>query len=379
MSKAVRLGAFIVLTLAVMAAGVFVIGSKVYLFRSTYQLKAQFSNVAGLATGADVQVGGVHSGTVHSIDLPHRPGEKVTVVVDLDRSTHEIIKQDSVATIETEGLLGNQFLAISFGSAGQAEVRDGDLIRSKPPLEMADLLVKADSILSSSQQTVQNASETTAHLRSVSAKIDSGQGSVGALINDKTLYNNLAQSTTTLQATIVQAHLGVTDFHENMEALKHNFFLRGYFKKRGYEDSADLVENEIGQMPSGTPTKTFTYSPEQLFDSKDSVKLHHQQSLNVTGEFLAKNPFGYAVIVVASGMEGDTQKDNILTQVRAMLIRDYLVQHFGFDDSQLKTLGLGKQASGIADAGMGSIQILIFPVGSAAPPNKESPASVASE
>ena len=127
MSRVARLGAFIVVTLAILAAGVFIIGSKEYLFRSTYQLKAQFDNVAGLADGADVQVGGVHSGTVQSIALPHKPGEKVTVVMDLDKSTHEIIKQDSVASIETEGVLGNQFVAISFGSAGQADVKDGEI------------------------------------------------------------------------------------------------------------------------------------------------------------------------------------------------------------------------------------------------------------
>ena len=124
MSRVARLGVFIVVTLAVLAAGVFIVGSKEYLFRSTYQLKAQFDNVAGLADGADVQVGGVHSGTVHSIVLPNKPGEKVTVIMDLDKSTHEIIKQDSVASIETEGLLGNQYMAISFGSAGQAEVKN---------------------------------------------------------------------------------------------------------------------------------------------------------------------------------------------------------------------------------------------------------------
>ena len=123
MSRVARLGAFIVVTLAVLAAGVFIIGSKQYLFQSTYKLKAQFDNVAGLAEGADVQVGGVHSGTVTGIVLPTRPGEKVTVVMELARSTHEIIKQDSVASIETEGLLGNQYMAISFGSAGQAEVK----------------------------------------------------------------------------------------------------------------------------------------------------------------------------------------------------------------------------------------------------------------
>ena len=56
--------------------------------------------------------------------------------MDLDRSTHEIIKRDSVASIETEGVLGNQFVAISFGSAGQAEVKDGETIQSEPPLQM---------------------------------------------------------------------------------------------------------------------------------------------------------------------------------------------------------------------------------------------------
>jgi phospholipid/cholesterol/gamma-HCH transport system substrate-binding protein len=140
MSRAARLGAFIVVTLAILVAGIFIIGGKQYLFSSTYRLKAQFDNVVGLDAGADVRVGGVHSGTVRDIVLPHKPGDKVTVVMDLGKSTHEIIKQDSVATIETEGLLGNQYLAISFGSAGSADVRDGDTIASQPPLEMSDLL-----------------------------------------------------------------------------------------------------------------------------------------------------------------------------------------------------------------------------------------------
>ena len=379
MSRVARLGAFIIFTFAVMAAGVFVIGSKAYLFRPTYQLKAKFADVAGLAAGADVRVGGVHSGTVHRIDLPHRPGDEVTVVMDLDRSTHEILKRDSIASIDTEGLLGSQYVAIAFGSAGQPEVRDGDLLQSKPPLEMAELLVKASSLLSTTQQAIEKASEAATHLSSVSAKIDSGQGSVGALINDKALYVNLSQSADTLQTIMIQAQGGVTDFRANMEALQHNFLLRGYFDKRGYKDSADLVENEIGQLPLGAPTRTFSYSPKQLFDNKDSVKLHNQQSLNDSGDFLAKSDFGFAVIVVSSGMEGDGQKDLVLTQVRAMLIRDYLVQHFGFDDSQLKTLALGKQTSDASNVGSGSIQILIYPVGSIAPPAKSPPAGVASK
>jgi len=379
MSRVARLGAFIVVTLAILATAVFIIGSKSYLFRSTYQLKAQFDNVAGLAAGADVQVGGVHSGAVHSIDLPHRPGGKVTVVIDLDLPTHEIIKRDSVASIETEGLLGNQYLAISFGSPGQSDVRDGDLIQSKPPLEMSDIILKASNILSSGQQAIQYATQATAHLNSVSAKIDSGQGSVGALINDRELYSNLERSTTSLSATMVQAQAGVTSFRDNMEALKHNFLLSGYFKKRGYEDAEDLEENEIGRLPSDAASKTFTYSPGQLFDNRDSVKLHNQKGLNDCGQFLATNQFGYAVIVVSAGMEGDTQKDMILTEVRAVAIRNYLVQHFAFDDSQVKTLGLGKQAAAPSGTGSGTIQILIFTVGSVAPSDKQGPTGVASQ
>src|ERR1035441_280886 len=224
MSRAARLGAFIVATLAILVGGVFIIGGKQYLFSSTYRLKAQFDNVAGFGAGeagGEGRGGGVHSDTVRSILFPHKPGEKVTIVIDLSKSTHEIIKLDSVATIETEGLLGNQYLAISFGSAGTADVRDGDMIASQPPLEMSDLFKKTSVILDSSQQAIQNATQATANLQSISAKIDRSQGSAGALVNDKQLYNNLAQTTSAMRDTMVRAQTGVTDFQENMEALKH--------------------------------------------------------------------------------------------------------------------------------------------------------------
>jgi len=370
MSRVARLGAFIVMTLAVLATGVFIIGSKEYLFASTYQLKAQFDNVVGLADGADVQVGGVHSGTVTDIRLPRKPGEKVTVFVELATSTHEIIKRDSVASIQTEGLLGNQYLAISFGSAGQDEVTDGEMIKSEPPLQMADLFKKTSGILDDSQEAIQNAALATAHLNSVSAKIDSGQGTVGALVNDKQLYNNLARTTATLDATMLQAESGVSDFHENMEALKHNFFLSGYFKKRGYQDPSELAANRIPGLPKATPEKTFTYAAKQLFDGRDSAKMKNQKSLKAAGDFLAQTQFGVAVVVVSTGMEGDTQKSLVLTEARAMVVREYLVENFGFDDSQLKTLGLGKQADTEINSEWGSVQILIFPAGTEVPGGK---------
>jgi phospholipid/cholesterol/gamma-HCH transport system substrate-binding protein len=376
MSRVARLGVFIVVTLALLGGGVFLVGSQKYLFSSTYRLKAQFDTVAGLTEGADVQVGGVHSGTVTGIKLPTQPGGKVLVLMELAKPTRAIIKMDSVASIQTEGLLGNQYLSISFGSAGQPDVKDGEMIQSEPPLEMADLLRKTNGILDGSQQAIENAALATGHLNSVSAKMDAGQGTVGALVNDKQLYNNLEQTTATLQSTMVQAQAGVTDFQENMEAMKHNFLLSGYFKKRGYEDAADLSANQIGGLPQGAPLKAFAFTTKQLFNGHDSVKLKSQKSLNAGGEFLAQNEFGFAVVVVSMGMEGDAQKDLVLTQTRAMVIRRYLVENFAFDDAQLKTLGMGKQTSastGGVDGDSGSIQILVFPEGTQIPAAKPGP------
>src|SRR6202161_887687 len=232
MSKSARLGAFIIATLAMLAVGIFIIGDRQYLFSDTYRLKAQFATVVGLDEGAEVRVGGVHSGTVRRVELPKSPTDKITVLMDVQRSTHDIIKQDSVATIETEGLLGNEYVSISFGSAQGLNVRDGDTIASQPPLVIADLIKKTDAILDSSKEAISNTTVATANLKSITAKIDDGQGTIGALINDKKMYTELDQTTVGMRDTMVHAQAGIADFQENMEALKTNFLLRGYFKKR---------------------------------------------------------------------------------------------------------------------------------------------------
>jgi phospholipid/cholesterol/gamma-HCH transport system substrate-binding protein len=354
-------------------SGIFIIGGKKYLFTSTYRLNSQFASVVGLDAGAEVRVGGVHSGSVRSVDLPKKPADKITVWMDLDRATHNIIKQDSIATIQTEGLLGNEYVAISFGSATGANVADGDTIASVPPIEMSDLIKKTSAILDSSGEVLKNVTDATANLRSISGKIDNGQGTVGALINDR-VYTQLDQTTSGLRDTVVKAQAGVTDFQENMEALKKNFLVRGYFKNRGYEDSSDLVKNEIPELPHVEPLKTFTYQPEALFDKVDTAKPKNQKSLRPAGQFLADNEFGVAVVVVSTGMVGDKEKDLVLTRARAMVVRDYLVDSFSFDDAQLKTFGAGKKEGATADTGWGAVQIIVYPPGAEIPANSQSAA-----
>src|SRR5205807_8846163 len=125
MSRAFRLGVFIVVALLIFAGGVFWIGKKQFLFHSTYRLKAEFQNVAGLNGGAEVRVGGIHEGTVRQIQLPMRPNEKVRVLMDMAGPTQRVIKNDSMGTIRSEGPVGEKVVEHSFGLEQAAKVKNG--------------------------------------------------------------------------------------------------------------------------------------------------------------------------------------------------------------------------------------------------------------
>ena len=356
MTRTFRLGIFIVATLLMFAAGVFWIGNKQFLFHSTYRLQAEFQNVAGLNDGAEVRVGGIHEGTVRQIQLPMRPNEKVRVLMDMAGPTRSVIKNDSVAIIRSEGLVGDKFVEISFGSDQAPKVKNGDTIRGEPPLQISDLLNKTSVVLDTTKGAIDNVNQTASNLNSITTKINQGQGSIGALINDKKIYQNV--------------NAGTNAFKEDMEALKHNFFLRGFFKERGYQSAADLKKNEVSQLPDKPAEKKFDYEANKIFDKPDTAKLKNEKTLNETGEFLQSNHFGLAVIAAYTDMKGDSQNNHLLTEARAMVVRDYLVKNFKLEDTKIKTIGLGK--SDKAPEG-GSVEVLIYPEGTTAAqmPNSE--------
>lgn len=353
MSGDFRLGVFVLGALFVLAGGIFWIGSQHYLFTPTYTLNADFDNVAGLADAAAVQVGGLQQGTVRHIILPHRPDQKVRVVMDLKDATHGIVRKDSVASIKSQGLLGDKYIEISFGSVDAPQVKNGDTISSQAPVEFGDVIKKADDLLGSAQDTMQNVQQTTDNLADITAKINQGRGTVGALINNTAMYQHV--------------NAAAAAFQEDAEALKHNFLLRGFFKKRGYVDSTDLMKNAISQLPAQPYNKRFVFDAGRIFDSSDSAKLKSQKTLNEAGEFLQAHPFGLAVVAASTDMTGDTDKDRVLTEARAMVIREYLVDNFKFDDTRLKTAGLGKTAGA---ANGGQVQILVY-AAAAAPQAKQ--------
>jgi phospholipid/cholesterol/gamma-HCH transport system substrate-binding protein len=346
MSREVRLGLFVFVTLAFLFVGVFLIGNTRTLFKSTYRVKAEFQNVAGLNDGADVRVGGIHEGTVKRIALPKRPDGKVTVVMDLQRATRDIVKKDSLAAIKSEGLLGDKYIEISFGSNEAERLKDGETIGSEPPLDISDLLSKTNQILDTTKTAMEGAQETVNNLQSITSKIDRGKGSVGALINDKTVYN--------------QATAAATNLSESTEALKHNFLVRGFFKNRGYEDASDLTKYQITKLPAEPGMKTFTYEGKRIFDKPDAAKLQNEKVLNEAGTYLEQTKFGLVVISSTGSMKGDSEKERVLTEARAMVVRNYLVKNFKLDDTRVKTIGLGKAETAKEEQ---KVEILVYPVG----------------
>jgi hypothetical protein len=298
MTRSFWLGVFIVTTLLVLAGGVFLIGDKEFLFSKTFPLQAAFENVGGLNVGTDVRVGGIRQGTVQKLELPGKPDDKVLVVMKLHESTRNLVRKDSVASIKTAGLLGDEFIEISFGSPQAAALEDGDTIRSIKPIDVAEL-------------TSSVATQTRATLAAV---------------------------------------------QDDMVALKQNFLLRGYFNKRGYEDAGELNRHAVTRAPGGKPIREFSIASRDLFDKADNAKLGNERLLKEAGNFLEQNKFALAV-VSASEVLGDSAKMRVQTQARALVVRDYLVENYRFDDTRLKTQGLGKTGA-YGDAG--KVRILVY-------------------
>lgn len=361
MSSTARLGAFILVALVMFGVMVFLIGDKQLLFSRTYHVRTPFENVAGLDEGAPVRAGGVRIGTVQSIELPRRPEDKIMVDLELDNSTRDVIKKDSVASIQTEGLLGNKYLAISFGSSEGERLADGDSIESSAPVDYGDVAKKASEMLDSAREAVDsskiaigNINETSDDMKSITRKINNGQGTIGALVNDRAVYQNLND-------IMQEAQAGATSFQENMEALKHNFFLRGFFKKRGYYDSSELTKNAVAKLPARAPMKQFAFEGKALFPKSDTAKLSNEKRLNEVGSFLESNPHGLAVVAVQSGSKGTSEEKLKLSQARAMVIRQYLAKKFKVDDARIKTMGTGDDNKTVPDDGR--LTIIVYPDG----------------
>jgi phospholipid/cholesterol/gamma-HCH transport system substrate-binding protein len=186
---------FIIVGSALFLVALFVIGSKQNMFTSTMKLKSDFETVSGLLEGSSVRFNGINVGTVSKIDI--LSGNKVMVEMSIVSSVKEFIKRDSKAKVISEGLIGNKIIDITPGSENVPSVKDGEWIGSIKPIE-------AEDILKSLKETGDNATLITKDIAGIISKVDRGEGILGQLINDNTMYNDV---TTTIHGFTTSAGL----------------------------------------------------------------------------------------------------------------------------------------------------------------------------
>jgi phospholipid/cholesterol/gamma-HCH transport system substrate-binding protein len=200
-SHKVRLGIFISLGILIFILAIYFIGEKQQLFRSTFRLSGVFKDVAGLQVGNNVRLSGINVGTIDNITIISDTSVRVIILVD--ENTRKFIKKDAVANIGSEGLMGNKVLVISPGTGGKKTIENDDVITTSQPTDI-------DEILVSLKTTIDNTASITGDLAKISTNIESGQGTIGRLMMDKTWRQDI-------QATIINLKDGSVGFRTFME------------------------------------------------------------------------------------------------------------------------------------------------------------------
>src|SRR5262245_50705360 len=133
-NRLAAVGAFVIGGFLLFAVGLFMIGDRRMLFSDSIDVYAEFQEVAALANGAKVRVAGMDAGEVDEIDVPRSPTEKFRFKMRVRKDLHPLIRLDSVASIQTDGLVGNKFVQIQTGSDKSPQVQDKGTIQSREPL-----------------------------------------------------------------------------------------------------------------------------------------------------------------------------------------------------------------------------------------------------
>jgi phospholipid/cholesterol/gamma-HCH transport system substrate-binding protein len=203
-----RVGVFVLAALVGFVGVIYVLGARARLFEARYTIHADFTEVGGLREGATVRLAGVQIGRVSDVHLPRHPGGKVRVDLTIGKQFADRIRRDSVARIETQGLLGDRIVEITMGTADSPVVPPGDALTSRDPTDLArmvgegaqtmksvgalaeSLRTTADTINQS--QVIQEAAATAGAARAVTERVgrvldrvETGPGLAHALLYDE--------------------------------------------------------------------------------------------------------------------------------------------------------------------------------------------------
>ena len=220
-SQKLRLGLFVIIGLSLFILAVYFIGDKQQMFGKTNQLSAVFNNVSGLQLGNNVRYSGINVGTVSSITMINDTAIKVDMLIDKTIFPH--IRKNAIATIGSDGLVGNMIINIIPGKEKSTSISPGDEIRTLSR-------IRTDDMLNTLGKTNKNAALLTSDLLKITNEINQGTGTVGLLIKDANLANDLKQTVHYLKITGQGSSESITKINRLISSLENKDNVIGVLK-----------------------------------------------------------------------------------------------------------------------------------------------------
>jgi phospholipid/cholesterol/gamma-HCH transport system substrate-binding protein len=192
-NKPVIVGIFILLGILILVAAIFTLGGQKKTFVKSFTIHAVFDDVSGLLKGGNIWFSGVKVGTVKKISFYGK--SQVQVTMSIENEAESYIHKDAKAKIGTDGLIGNKIIIIYGGDSSLPQVEKNDFLA-------VEKAMTTDDMLATLQANNKNLLNITNDFKSISKKIDSGNGTLATLLNDPSMAKKLNSSVDNLQATV---------------------------------------------------------------------------------------------------------------------------------------------------------------------------------
>src|SRR5688572_7501628 len=194
--KAVMVGVFLFVGLLFLLGGILMVGNLNETFKRKMKVVSLFDDVGGLQPGNNVWFSGVKIGTVSKIQFYGK--SQVVVNMRIDAKDKQYIRKDSKVKISADGLIGNKILVIYGGTSRSPEIEEGDTLS-------VEKTFTSDDMINTLQENNENVLAITKDFKVLSKKMANGEGTIGSLLNDKSVYNNIDAATASLQEASAKA------------------------------------------------------------------------------------------------------------------------------------------------------------------------------
>ncbi len=194
--RAVIVGIFIFIGIAFLLAGILIIGNLRETFNAKMQVITRFDDVSGLQRGNNIWFSGVKIGTVSNLNFTGK--SKVAVTMNISKDSKKYIRKDAKVKIGSDGIIGNKILIIYGGTDEVPEVEQGDTLGVEKTFSSEDMI-------NTIQENNKNLLVITNDFKVISKKLAAGEGTIGKLLNDSSVYENMEAATASLKSASARA------------------------------------------------------------------------------------------------------------------------------------------------------------------------------